>query len=234
MMKDPLSHFSEVFPFDIKTIDKFITADLFTAVLLRDGSLGVCANPEGKIPIDISKPGFPDLQTYPDRILYNAFLNARLNNMATLSGHADIMEVVDFSPYSHIMMVGYFSHIVRKLDALKIPVIVFDKTERVNRQADLHKMDEELKIADCVILTASTIANNTFSGIINKTPDHCHIYLLGPSAILDHRMFEYRNIRMIFGTQFTGDNQKVMEIIAAGGCGRDFLPFAAKVVVSSE
>ena len=232
-MKEPLEFFSQNYPFDLQLTDHFVTGDLFTAVVLKNGNMGVCANPDGRITIDLYSKSFPNLDNYHDRIAYHAYLNALLNPDAPTDIHSELTELADFGRYKKVVMIGYFSNIAQKLSSNGINMVIFDKNERNVPLADLAQLNSHLAEADAVILTSSSIANNSFSDIISQTPEFCNIYLLGPSSLLHSDMFLYRNIKMIFGAKFQRYQKKIIDIIAAGGCGRDFLPFASKVSASA-
>jgi uncharacterized protein (DUF4213/DUF364 family) len=233
-MKEPLTNYSGLYEFDWDKIGKIVSGDNFTAVLLNDGSLGVCANTYGKVQVKSENLKTPDLDNLHHRIIYNAYLNAVLNQKPSRENQGEILGIVDFRIYSSIVMVGYFKNLANDLEKMGIPVSIFDLFEKDDKISGQDLINISLKNSDAVILTASAIANGTFMDIIDNTLGGCDIFLLGPSSIIDKGMFQYQNIKMIFGTVFSGNTEKILEIIKNGGCGKDFLPFAVKVVLKPE
>lgn len=90
-----------------------------------------------------------------------------------------------------------------------------------------------LGTADCVILSGTTINNNTFMEVISKTSDSCSIFLLGPSNILSREMFRYRNIKVVFGSRFRKGDEEVLDIIREGRGTKGFLKNLNKVYLSA-
>ncbi|MFC2152992.1 Rossmann-like domain-containing protein [Bacteroidota bacterium] len=52
----------------------------------------------------------------------------------------------------------------------------------------------EVAKADALILSSTSVFNNTFLDLINATKSNCDMYTLGPSTILNKEMFQYRQL----------------------------------------
>jgi len=91
-----------------------------------------------------------------------------------------------------------------------------------------------LKKANAVILTSTSIFNNTFSEIINKTPENCDILLLGPSSIMSPILFQYRNVKFICGALFEPSDFNLLNIIENDGGTKDFLKYENKKMLKRE
>ena len=67
--------------------------------------------------------------------------------------------------------------------------------------------------------------------IVNNSGINSDIFLLGPSLIMNKDLFEYRNIKKIFGSIFESYDERVLNIIKQGYGTKQFLPFGKKVVL---
>ena len=93
---------------------------------------------------------------------------------------------------------------------------------------------KEVAKADVLILSSTSVFNNTFSNLVEATNDHCDIYTLGPSTILNKEMFYYRNIKLLFGSIFEPNDINTLKIIQQGGGTKQFMPFMKKVFLEKN
>ena len=200
--------------------------------MLNNGNIGVCATLGVEVSVSQSKFKHLDIIDPAHRIIYNAYLNAKLNYDKSYKAEKDIFDQIDFYPKKNIVMVGYFKPLVKKFQESDIELIIFDKVTKDDEMLiAIELMEEYLADAGTVILTSTTIANGSFQAIIEQTADDCDILLLGPSSILHPDMFKYRNIKNIFGAVFEKNDHRILEIIKNGNGTRTFLPFGSKVYI---
>lgn len=228
-MKEPLKHLVDKHGFDVSQIKQVVCGAKYTAVLLKDGTIGVCANLLNRIPVEVGELRSPDLNQMGHRIIVSAYFNGILNGKNHHSGDGDIFEGVDFKRYKHLVMIGLFKPVVKKLIRNHIRVTVFDMIKKNPRLEKEEKKMGHVREADGVILSATSIVNKTFMDMVNATTGPCDVYLLGPSSILDRDMFRYKNIRRIYGSRFKLNDQRVLNAIGNGYGTRRFLPFGNKV-----
>jgi uncharacterized protein (DUF4213/DUF364 family) len=88
---------------------------------------------------------------------------------------------------------------------------------------------ETIKKADAIILSATTVANGTFMDIVTHSRENCDIFLLGPSSIMSRDMFEYKNLKKIFGSIFKSDDENVLNVIRNGFGTKKFIKYGRKV-----
>ena len=88
--------------------------------------------------------------------------------------------------------------------------------------------------ADALILSSTSVFNNTFLELVNATNKNCHIYTLGPSTIMNKEMFEYGNIKYLFGSIFDDNDVNTLKIIQKGGGTKQFMPFMDKVYLNNK
>jgi uncharacterized protein (DUF4213/DUF364 family) len=201
---------------DINSIAVTVFGKTYSCVQLIDGKIGVAANLFGieSFSKDVLKtPDFTDL-THRNVLIayYNAMFNI-FNNRLTSS---DIFDFIKFENYSNIVMVGYSVPMYDKLMSRNIKLSVFDYSVNNRIVKDQNELDETLIQSDLVILTATSLINNTFDNIVKQTGKNCEIYIFGASTMLNKEFFEYENVKGLFGTVFEQANSEILKIVGEG------------------
>ena len=233
-MLEPILHFYNKYGCETSQIAQIITGDCFTAVVLKNGKIGLCSNTSHKV--DLAKIIIEKLQpdTIAHRIILNAYYNAVFNYQHDYNTEKDVFDFVDFSKYKNIVMIGYFESTYNKFMNAGLKVSVFDIDKTDPALVPLSREMDFVKNADAIMMTATTIANNTFSELTNNAKEECDIFLTGPSSIMHPDMFAYKNIKAVLGSVFNDHDQQVLDAIEKGGCTRDFIKFGRKVVYEKE
>ena len=227
-MTEPLELLLKKYGFKTGNIKKIVAGIKYTAVLLTNGNIGVCANLGNKIDPQIDKYVNIDLHNFSHRIVLNAYFTAFLNYHENYNENGDIFEKIDFRKYKQIVMIGLFKPIVKKFQEKNISLTVFDYRKSDSSITSNSEQKQHLQKSDAVILTATSIFNLTFLEIVNYTNNDCEIFMLGPSSIMTTEIFQYRNIKMIFGSTFRKFDDRILEIIRNDGGTRDFLKYGEK------
>jgi uncharacterized protein (DUF4213/DUF364 family) len=228
-MQEPLEYLFEKYGIDLKLIQDIVCGEKYVAVLLKNGQVGVCATLNNYVNLDIRELRFPDLQKISHRIVLNAYFNAVCNYQNSYDYKLDIFDKIDFKQYKKIVMVGFFRSLVDKFEKEQIKLTIFDKMEQDEKLTDMSKQLSEISEADALILSSTTVFNNTFLELVNSTKDRCDIYTLGPSTILSKEMFQYKNIKVLFGSVFEPNDVNTLKTIQNGGGTKQFMPFMSKV-----
>lgn len=231
---EPLELLLSKYNFEINEIEKICTGLRYTAVLLKSGNIGVCANLGHKI--DSRKNNYINLnlQNLSHRIALNAYFNALLNYSHLRKSNADIFDTIDFKKYKKVIMLGFIKPVVKKFNETGISITVFDLKKDDVVLTPISEQKKLLGEADAVILTSTSICNTTFVDSINATKNNCDIFMMGPSSIMTPELLEYKNIKMIFGATFEKSDNRVLKIIQENGGTRDFLKFENKCVLQRE
>lgn len=229
-LAEPLTFLYKKYGIDFGEIEKLVSGDQYSAVLLKNKSLGVCANIDKPINTDLSVYQVIDLEKIQDRIFLNAYYNAKFNNNETFKGK-DLFEIINIKFYEKVVVIGNFFPIVAKFKRLNIKYNIFDLKENFDYLTSMSKQMDFLQKADCVILTATTIFNKTFMDICANTKNNCHIFLLGPSTPMTLEMFNYRNIKHLFGTSFQSEDSRVLDLIEKNKGPREFLKYGDKTMI---
>lgn len=233
-MKDPLELLIKTHGFDSAAIREIVAGSKYCAVVLENGHLGVCATLGNLVGTDPQSLMNHDLEKNSHRIVINAYFNARLNPKADCLDNKDILDIADFRAYQSPVMIGLFKPVVKRLEKLDVQLAIFDPRHDPEENEGLlpdHQQGEYLRQADAVILSATTIFNQTFKQLVADTRDSCDIFVLGPSTPLATELFQYPNVCALFGTVFEPDDQRVLEVIKAGKGTRSFIKFANKAVL---
>jgi uncharacterized protein (DUF4213/DUF364 family) len=232
-MEDPLRYFHKKFGFEPAKLEKVVIGEIYSAVKLTNGQIGVCSNLHETIEYP-NFESFPDLSKISHRIIYNAYLNAHLNYSGNFFENSDIFNAVDFHQYRNIVMIGYFKPLVEKLEPIGIKLKLFDLFSDDERVYPVEKQSEIIPEADALIMSATTLSNNTFSGIISKISNTCDVFILGPSTPLSQDFFKYGNIKSVFGMQFDIHDDEILRVIGNGKGTRTFSKLGRKLVLKAN
>jgi uncharacterized protein (DUF4213/DUF364 family) len=233
-MEEPLTHLLRTEGFKLSLVKEHILGDKYVAIMLTNGNIGVCATLGVKVNDSLFKGERPDLTNTSHRIILNAWFNALCNYRINYRNEKDIFDRIDFSTYSRIVMVGYFESLYEKFRSNGLSPEVFDIQKKSELLSDIGSMAVSLRSADAVILTGTTIFNNTFMDVIHETGSHTSVFLLGPSNTLSPDMFMYRNIKVIFGSVFEKEDYELLKKIEEGHGTRGFIDHLKKVYITSE
>jgi uncharacterized protein (DUF4213/DUF364 family) len=233
-MQEPIEYFFEKYGIDLQSINQIICGEKYVAVLLKNGNIGVCATLNNYVNIDVRDLKIPDIKNIQHRIILNAYFNAVLNYENQYDTTIDIFDKIDFKKYNKIVMVGFFQSLVKKFENENINLTIFDKAVQDDKLTDMSEQIKEVTKANALILSSTSVFNNTFLDLVNATSESCDIYTLGPSTILNTEMFQYRNINFLFGSIFSPNDVNTLKIIQQGGGTKQFLPFMDKVYLNYE
>lgn len=233
-MIEPLEFFFEKDGIDLQNINHIVHGEKYVAVVLKNGNIGVCATLDNYVNLDIKDLRIPDLTKIQHRIVLNAYFNAAYNYQNKYDTSIDIFDQINFKKYSNIVMVGFFRSLVEKFERENIELIIFDKAVEDDKLSNMSNQLEEISKAEALILSSTSVFNNTFLDLVNATNDNCDIYMLGPSTILNKEMYGYRNIKVLFGSVFEPNDINTLKIIQQGGGTKQFLPFMDKVFLKNE
>jgi len=228
-MQEPIKHYYNKLGIKTSQIKEIICGKKYVAVQLNNGNIGVCSTLKGNVNTTIDELSNFNSTSISHRIVATAYYNALLNYDREYKKQIDIFNEIDFNKFKNIVMIGFFGSLTDKFKKAAINLSIFDLKSDNDAIIDIKNQREYLASADVVILTSTSVFNNTFLDIVNSTINNCKIYTLGPSTILDADMFKYNNIHTIFGSIFTKNDMKLLEVIRNGGGTKDFMHLMKKV-----
>ena len=247
-MVEPLKYLLDTYGYDYKSISEIIFGAKNCAVKLKNGNIGVCATLRIVLKLSQSEIEKPDFNNIKHRIFLTAYFNAMLNyklkdtedrsqqieaksQKLDFIKDIDILDFINISSYKKMVMIGNFRPIVKKLGSKASKIAIFDYLSDFPNIIPQEQQKEYLQKSDAVILTATSIFNNTFLSITESSPKNCDIFVLGPSALVNNELFRYKNIKAIFGTLFPNKQSEVLEVIKNGGGTRDYNTLSVKVAL---
>jgi len=225
-MQEPLSYYYNKIGFDISKIKELICGERYLAIMLTTGEIGVCATLGKKFNITKKDLTNINLNDFTHRTILNAYYNAILNYRNTEFINGDMMNIVDFKSFNSVVMIGYFKPIVEKLSKINVKPHIFDLRDK-QISISIEKQPEYLQNADAVILTATSLFNNTFADICKHS--NGDIFVLGPSSLISPYLFKFNKVKYIFGSIFKPFDKEVLDIIGKDLGTRYFLKLGTKV-----
>jgi uncharacterized protein (DUF4213/DUF364 family) len=228
---NPLQILFREFPPDFTKVKRIVAGEMYVALQLHDGNIGVCATLGYDFKINLQQLPNIDLSIPSHRILLISYYNALFNHRQDADSYGDIFDILNFSQAGSIAMIGLFRPLVRKFDQAAIPLQVFDLKQDDARLEPYSEIIKSLKYATEVLLTSTSLVNDTFSEVINYVNPGANVYMLGPSTILHEKLFEYETIKGLFGMFIPANEDRVIEVIKANGGTPEFSAFCTKVVL---
>ncbi|HRS53171.1 MAG TPA: DUF364 domain-containing protein [Bacteroidales bacterium] len=230
-MKDPLLNIYEKYSTSPFLVKEIVWGARYCCIMLHNGQIGVCATLDNTSNIKADALQSPDFNILSHRILLNAYYNAVINEPKRIYFYGDIFQVVNFKKYSNIVMIGFFRPLVKKFMKADISLSIFDRLDKDGPVLPDELQPAYIQKADALILTATSIFNNTFLDIVNLTNKNCDVFVVGPSALVSEVFFQYKNVKAIFGSLFKPFDTDVLKIIAEGYGTRMFAMRADKIFI---
>lgn len=135
-----------------------------------------------------------------------------------------------------VVVVGALVPYIRKLIKRGKPFGILEKDPRTLKPAEMdyyippEKADERLAAADWLIVTSTTLINDTLEDILAKARPGAEIILVGPTASMLPEAFFRRGIKAIGGIAVT-DADRLLSVLAEAGSGYHFYGKSAERLV---
>ena len=228
-MTDPLIYLSGVCPYDPGKILATVRGDAYFAVMLSDGKIGVCSTLNGKSGSDPLQVTTIDLNLEDHRVFQLAYANAVLNYAQEYPQSGDIFDLVEFRKDLPAVMIGFFPPLVQKFRKAGLPLKIFDLRKKDPAILPIEELPESVGNARQVIITSSSLVNQSFTGILSHSSSGSDLYLLGPSTPLNEGFKTTFGIRRLFGMVFEPYEFAVLDRIGQGLGTQSFSTFGEKV-----
>jgi uncharacterized protein len=152
----------------------------------------------------------------------------------------DPIELIDLSVKKQVCVVGAFLSYIKKIAAsnsvLKIIELNENAVPEEYRQYFVPSghSEEVISQSDVVIITGSSLANNTFDKLMEVVPEKAKVILVGPTSGLIPDVLFSRGVDIIGATRIT-DSDKMLELIAEGAAGFHLFNYCAtKICIVNE
>jgi uncharacterized protein (DUF4213/DUF364 family) len=137
-----------------------------------------------------------------ERSMALALINAlNYDNALTLPEDKDNTVIFDqfrLRPGTRVAMVGYFGPLVRRLEEKEVPLNVLDNSRDIGDRGDFYKKLSHW--ADVLVLTSTSILNNSTEEILSHLHKDAKTLLLGPSTPMVAEAFTHLPVHMLAGT----------------------------------
>lgn len=188
----------------------------YTAVTTSDGGIGIAytffenkttcmvqkayENPEGKPAIGLVEhilSESPILRTQALAAI-NALNHAALASLAEAPDNGDLLDLLGVEKGTRVAMVGAFNPLIKLLREKEAELVLMDTGKGIgDEKAFYSKLGSW---ADVLILTATTLLNNTTEAILQQAGGGVRTVLLGPSTPLIKEAFSGLSIQFLAGT----------------------------------
>jgi len=226
------------------TIDQVVIGLGYTAVITSDGDIGLAATGVampgsccGSLDIEDfeTRPAVDLLQKIAEddpmvRTMALALINA-LNRRRSLQMPEDPGNAILFNRFNilggaRVAMVGYFPPLVRLLESRKVPLAVIDDARGIGDKEDFYQKLHGW--ADVLLMTATSIINQTTETILSHCRPGLKSILLGPTTPMVPEAFTHLPIHMLAGTAVT-DRAQALKHVRHGGGARSLKPVSRKI-----
>ncbi|MCK4985010.1 MAG: DUF364 domain-containing protein [Desulfobacterales bacterium] len=109
-----------------------------------------------------------------------------------------LLEEFNIQPDTNVAMVGYFGPLVDRFKEKDIPLEILDTSRGLGNREGFYK--KLASWADVLLLTSTSILNNTSEEILAKTLENVKTAMLGPSTPMVAKAFEHLPVHMLAGT----------------------------------
>ncbi len=188
----------------------------YTAVCTDDGGIGVAFTPKGvSSSCQVLKPAeeyedMPavkalDLLKAPDDLhramglaLVNALNHSFAKEIPEDRSNDVLMDALGIREGSKVAMVGCFAPIIKLVEERKG---ILEMVDRGKNMGDQDSFEKKLgSWPDSVILTSTSIINNTFDDLISLIPQDVPVAMVGPSTPMVEAAFSGMPVRILAGT----------------------------------
>lgn len=224
--RDPLLELHQTLGFDCNDIHDVIFGSAYTFVSHLKHYFGVASTLSESILEIPSKINFDNIA---HRTLLLAYYNSIYNTTSDYKQSTDLIQEMNLKASEKISMIGFFRPLVPYFAKSGILPVVFDDFCSSPEVTANSEKPEQLYSSDVLIITATSLINNTFCKEIALLNSKARIYILGPSALMIPYFKEEYGVERIFGSIIMNDDGVKQAIIKGGGTP-SFSSFVQKAV----
>jgi uncharacterized protein (DUF4213/DUF364 family) len=154
----------------------------------------------------------------------------------TIRSRTDAMDVAEIRESDYAVVVGALVPALRELKRRGKPfgILELDKTTLKPDELPFHigpqQADEAVSRADLMIITGTTLINDTLEGLLKQRKPGARVVVMGPTASGLPEAFFQRGVSAIGGVMVDNPD-RVLDLIAEGGSGYHFFEKGAERIV---
>ena len=188
----------------------------YSAITTADGGTGIAytwldnkdacmvhkgyENPEGKSAIGVLEHIMSEMPV--ERTMALALINAlnyqAARELAANSDNTDLLDLLNVGQDTRVAMVGAFKPLIRMIHQRQGVVELLDMGRRIGDPDRFYDTLEQWP--DAVVVTATSILNNTTEAILNHVKKDIPVVMLGPSTPLVKAPFAGLGVNYLAGT----------------------------------
>ncbi|BBO68876.1 hypothetical protein DSCA_28060 [Desulfosarcina alkanivorans] len=226
------------------TIDQVTIGLGYTAVTTSDGGIGIAATCVARDGGCAGQRDATDFEGRPAIDLLGQIMEAapmgRTMALATVNalnhryarklpedpGNTLLFDHFNIRSGARVAMVGYFPPLVRRLEKQKISLSVVDDARGMGDKKTFYGQLDGW--ADVLLITATSIINNSTETVLAHAGPDLKTVLLGPSTPMVPEAYGHLPVHMLAGTDVT-DVQGALKIVRHGGGTRALKPVSRKI-----
>jgi uncharacterized protein (DUF4213/DUF364 family) len=148
----------------------------------------------------------------------------------------DAFDDLQLAEDAHVTVIGALVPILKALKKRGKPFSILEKDIRTLKEEELEfyvpleKADAAIRRADVLVITGTTLINDTLEGILKNAKKNANIMVVGPTASMLPDAFFSRGVSSIGGI-IVNKPDELLDILAEGGSGYHFFGKSADRVV---
>lgn len=150
----------------------------------------------------------------------------------------DPIEKIEIEEGTHTVVVGALVPYIKMLikNNREFSILELDPSTLKEHERKYHvptgREDEVVPKADYMIITGTTLINDSLEGLLEMTKPGAKVIVVGPTVSMIPEAFFKRNVSYVGGVEVT-DPDKLLDTLAEGGSGYHFFgKYAKKTVIS--
>ena len=130
--------------------------------------------------------------------LVNALNHENALKLPEDKDNAILFKAFNLESNTNVAMVGYFGPLVKRLEGKKVPLEILDASRGLGDRKDFYQKLSNW--ADVLLLTSTSILNNTTEEILSHLHKKAKTAMLGPSTPMVTGAFAHLPVHMLAGT----------------------------------
>lgn len=164
----------------------------------------------------------------------------KLDKSYIIEKNLDPIDKIEIEESTHTVVVGALIPYIKMLikNNRNFSILELDPTTLKPHELKYHvpseRASEVVSIADYLIITGTTLINDTLEGLLELAKPGAKIIVVGPTVSMMPEAFFRRKVTYLGGVEVT-DPDKLLDIISEAGSGYHFFnKYAEKIVISEK
>lgn len=167
--------------------------------------------------------------------LSNTIWNSGASRDYDIVTGVDPVDTIEIPDEANVVVVGALVPYMRKLIKRGKPFGILEQDPRTLKEKEMpfyvppEKAVGKIKQADIMIITGTTLINNTLEGLLGQAKTGAEIVLVGPTASMLPEAFFRRGVKVIGGVMVTKPDE-MLDVLSEAGSGYHFFGKSAEKV----